>query len=100
MGLGVLDDRVEVLVRLLEGLALGGNVAIVPAPVRGIDLLKELEGRIHARLGHGELVLTFFPWPGNRAGAERIGTGAAEGMPVSDAEAHVRLHRLAVDYFG
>ena len=34
-----------------------------------------------------------------RAGAERIGAGAAERVPVDDAEPQVVAHRLAFDLF-
>ena len=52
-----------------------------------------------AVLGVLDRVGAVFPGPDGAAGAERIGAGAAERVPVDDAEPQVVLHRLAVDHF-
>ena len=44
-------------------------------------------------------LLTVVPGPQRGARAERIGAGAAERVPVGDAEAQVVLHRVAFDLF-
>ena len=100
MGLGVFDDRIEVLVRLLERLAFRRDIAVVPAPVGGIDLLEKLKSGIHALLGDRQRVLALFPRTHDRARTKRIGAGATERMPVGNAEEHVLLHRLAIDHLG
>ena len=46
-----LDDLVEVGVALLEGLALGGDVAVVEGVERGAELLEELEGDLGLAAG-------------------------------------------------
>jgi len=93
------DDLVEVLVGLGEGLAFRRDVAVVERVEGGADLGEELEGGVHAleRDGHG--VFAAFPRAVDRAGAERIAAVATEGVPVSDGEAEVLRHRLAVDHF-
>jgi hypothetical protein len=96
--LGVGDNLVEVAVRFGERAALGGDVAIVEAVKRCADFLEKLKGGIQADLRDRDRVGALFPRPDNRARAERIGAGAAEGVPVGDGEAQVRTHRPAVDH--
>ena len=99
-GLGVGDDGGEVLVGLGERGALGGDVAVVEAVERRADFLEKLEGGVHADLGDGDGVFALFPRADDGAGTERIGAGAAEGVPVGDGEAQVLLHGFAVDELG
>ena len=94
-----LGDLVEVRVGLLEVFAFGGDVAVVEAVVGGAELLDELEGDLHALLGHLDGIGAVFPGADVAAGAERIGAGASEGVPVADGEAEVVLHGLPLDDF-
>jgi hypothetical protein len=91
------DDGVEVFVRLRERAALGGDVAVVEGPERGADFLEELEAGFESGLGDGDGVFAGLPRADDGAGAEGIGTGAAEGVPVGDREAHVLREGFAVD---
>ena len=95
--LGVRDDPVEIAVRLGKRRALGGDVAVVEAPERRLDLHEELEGRVHAVQGDGDGVLSPVPRPGDRARAERVAAGAPERVPVGNREAHALLQRDPVD---
>ncbi len=96
--LGMGDDLVEVAVRLGEGAALGGDVAVVEGVEGGSDLGEELEGGVHPVLGDGDGVLALFPGTDDGAGAEGIGAGSAEGVPIGDGEAEMVLEGLAVDH--
>src|SRR5262249_43369171 len=79
-------DRVEILVALGQRLPLGRHVAIVEGVERRSKLLDELKRHASAVLCVLYGVAAALPWPLRRAGAERIGTRSAEGVPVNDAE--------------
>ncbi len=95
--LQLLADGVEVLVRFGERLAVRGDVAVVPAVVRGADLRGELEHRVRA--GHGILHGAFAGVPRalRRAPAEHVAARPAHRVPVHHREAQVLLHGLALD---
>ena len=93
------DDLVEVGVGLAEGLAFRGNVAIMEAVEGSAELLHELEGHVNALDGHVHGVGAVLPRTAIAAGAERVGAGAAEGVPIGDREAQMLLHGLAFDNF-
>ena len=90
-----LDYGVEVLVALGQRGAFGGDVAIVEAEERGRQFLHELEGHADPFLGHRHIVAATLPGPEHGAGAKRVGTTAAHGVPVSDTEAEMIFHGLA-----
>jgi hypothetical protein len=94
-----LRDCVEVLVAFGQGLAFGRNVTVVEAVEGGAQLLDELERNTRAILGIFDGVLRAFPRPLHGPRAERITSGAAERMPVGNAEAEVILHRFAFHLF-
>ena len=92
----LVDDLVQVLVGLAQGVAFRSDVAIMEAEVLDAELLEELEGVVD--LGQG-LVLRIgilaVPRTLGGAGAERIDELLVEGVPPCDAETQPVLHLLA-----
>jgi hypothetical protein len=91
------DHDVEVLVALGERRPLGSHVAVVEAVEADAELLHELEGHVGPLHGHLQRVGVVLPRAEHGAGAERVGAGATEGVPVGDGEPEVVLHRLPLD---
>ena len=92
----LVDDLVQVLVGLAQGVAFRSDVAIMEAEVLDAELLEELEGVVD--LGQS-LVLRIgilaVPRALGGAGAERVDQLLVEGVPPCDAEAQPVLHLLA-----
>ena len=92
----LVDDLVQVLVGLAQGVAFRSDVAIMEAEVLDAELLEELEGVVD--LGQS-LVLRIgilaVPRALGGAGAERVDQLLFEGVPPCDAEAQPVLHLLA-----
>ena len=92
----LVDDLVQVLVGLAQGVAFRSDVAIMEAEVLDAELLEELEGVVD--LGQG-LVLRIgilaVPRTLGGAGAERIDELLVESVPPCDAETQPVLHLLA-----
>ena len=92
----LVDDLVQVLVGLAQGVAFRSDVAIMEAEVLDAELLEELEGVVD--LGQS-LVLRIgilaVPRALGGAGAERVDQLLVEGVPPCDAETQPVLHLLA-----
>ena len=94
--LDLVDDLVQVLIGLAQGVAFRGNVAIVEAEVLDTKLLEELEGVVD--LGQSLILrvgVLAVPRALSGARAERIDQFLVEGVPPCDAEAQPILHLLA-----
>jgi hypothetical protein len=67
---------------------------------RSANFGDKFECSVHFIIGtlHGIAVL--HPWKILGAGSERIATGSAEGMPVSDRKPEVFLHGFLSHFFG
>jgi hypothetical protein len=94
-----LDHSIEVLVALGQGLAFGGDIAVVEAVEADAQFLQELESDADTLLSHLDAVGAIFPGTHGTAWTERISPGATEGMPVGDGEAEPVVHGLAFDDF-
>ena len=92
----LVDDLVQILVGLAQGIAFRSDVAIVEAEVLNAELLEELEGVVD--LGQG-LILSIgvlaVPRTLGGTSTERIDQLLIEGVPPSDAETQPVLHLLA-----
>ena len=89
---------VEAVVALLEGLAFGGDVAVVPAVERCAELGDELKGRAQGVFGALHGIGGAVPRPVvHRSWAEGIDTPALEAVPKGHGEAQVFGHGLAAD---
>ena len=99
LGFEGIDDLLEVLVRLGEGRAFRGDVAVVEAVVVDGGFFEELEEHRHAveRVGEGLGAIV----PGHQGGgrAEGIGEAVAHDVPVGGGEAEVLGHGLVTDLF-
>ena len=91
-------DRIELRIGLLEVLAVGAEVAVVPGVVGNTQLGGELEECTSP--GNGVLSGALAGIPGTIGGspAEHITTGSPHGVPIDRGEAHVVAHRLALDH--
>lgn len=91
-------DRIELRIGLLEVLAVGAEVAVVPSVVGNTQLGGELEECTSP--GNGVLSGALAGIPGTIGGspAEHITTGSPHGVPIDRGEAHVVAHRLALDH--
>ena len=97
LGLEELGDGVEPLVRLLEGRAVRGDVAVVEGVVRRAELLANLEEDGDAGLGEIEAGEAGFPRADGGAAAEHVRALTTHGVPIDDGEAEVLGHRLALE---
>ena len=80
----------------MKVIAFGRDVAVVEAEERHAELGEELEGHVGLVLGLGHGVAAVGqPRPVERALAEHVAPGPAEGVPVADGEAEVVLHAAA-----
>ena len=93
--LDLVDDLVEVGVGLAQGVAFGGDVAIVEAEVLDAQLLEQLEGVVDLgqSLIHRIGVLVVRTMSGT--GTERINQLLVHGVPPCNAETQPVLHLLA-----
>ena len=96
--LEVVNDLVEVRVRLGQRCAFGRNVAVMEAVEVDAALAKELEERVGASLAVVDGVSAIVPRHLRRRRAERIGKSIAHRVPVARGEAHLIAHRLAFDH--
>ncbi len=91
-------DRIELRIGLLEVLAVGAEVAVVPGVIGNAQLGGELEERTRPRdcvLGGA---LAGVPRALGGSPAEHVAAGAAHGVPINRGEAHMVAHRLALDH--
>ena len=92
----LVDDLVQVLVGLAQGIAFRSDITIMEAEVLDAELLEELEGVVD--LGQS-LILSIgvlaVPRTLGGAGAERIDQLLIERVPPSDAKTQPILHLLA-----
>ena len=92
----LVDDLVQVLVGLTQGIAFRSDITIMEAEVLNAELLEELEGVVDLSqsliLSIGVLAV---PRTLGGAGAERIDQLLIESVPPSDAETQPILHLLA-----
>ena len=91
-------DGVEDLVGVPQRGAFGGHVAVVERVVGGLQFFEQFERHAGTILGILDAVGAVVPGADGGAGAERIGAGAAEGVPVDDREPQVVPHRFAFDH--
>ena len=96
----VRDDLVQIAIRLGQRPALRRDVAVMKRIKRRLYFREKLKRRIHPRLRDGNRVLPLFPWPHNRARAERVGPDAAKRMPVGNRKPEMILQCPAVDDLG
>ena len=95
-----LEDQAHVLevgIRIVDRLALRGDVPVMEAVVVDADLLKELEEHLGAALRVFQSVRSIVPWGQRRTDPERIGQFIPHRVPVTAGKAQVLAHRLAFD---
>ncbi len=90
-----IGDRVQVAVRFRQRAAFGRDVAIMKRVVGCLQFLKQLKGCTGAILSIFDRLAAVIPRTHRGSHAERIRTGAAEGVPVDDGESKMILHRFA-----
>ena len=91
-------DRIELRIGLLEVLAVGTQVPVMPGVVGNPQLGGELEERTRPRDRVLSGALAGIPGTIGGSPAEHITTGSPHGVPIDRGEAHVVAHRLAFDH--
>ena len=83
---------------LLEVLAVGAEVAVVPSVVGNTQLGGELEERTRPRDRVLGGALAGIPGTIGGSPAEHVAAGSPHGVPIDRGETHVVAHRLALDH--
>ncbi len=89
-----IDHLREVIQVLFQRSAFRGDVHIVEAVIRHIQLMEELKGDVRFALRQLQCIARLLPWAVERTYAKHIGPAPAEGMPVAGGETQVIFHAL------
>ena len=95
--LGIIDNSPEIFLEFVIGVTFRGHIDIVEAIILHAHFSDELEGSIHFVVGSGQPVGVGIPWKMLHARPERIGTRAAEGVPVGHGKPEQVFHGNAED---
>lgn len=93
------DNSIEIVMRLLQCLAFGGDVSVVERVVRGSELLHQLKRHADSLAGIFDRVRSILPRANHGGSSERISTIAAHRVPVDHREPQVVPHRAAFNNF-
>ena len=96
----VVGDDIQATVRLLQGVALGNDVAVVEAVVLHAQLGEELKGSVALLLGLHNGIRISGPRALESRTTEHVIALEAEGVPVAHCKAQVLLHGLRFDSGG